>query len=105
MARRLVDDDGDRVITHDFEHDHAVRRTTQRSRTAVLEQTAEERKLTEKQRFLGGYKVGSIPINDIPDVAKKYPELFVDCDQDIKKKALIRFSLDPDMRPYIVRRA
>ena len=92
-------------VNYDVEQGHLVKRTIQPDRDLLLEMNAEERKLP-KQRFLGGHKVGSIPVNDIPKVMAKYPEFWSnEADQETKKRALIRFSNDPEMRPYLIARA
>ncbi len=104
MSRSKVIWEGSLGIDYSVEQGHLVKRTFQPDHKLVLEANAEERKLP-KQRFLGGHKVGSIPINDIPYVKSKYPEFWAKCDQETKKKALIRFSNDPDMEQYRIARA
>ncbi len=96
--------EGEQYVRYHEQQGYLVKETYQPGRDAVLTQVAEERK-ADKSRFLGGHYIGSIPLNDIPTVRAKYPELFANCDQELKKKALIRFSNDPEMQPYIAQRA
>ena len=105
MPRSRVLWEGSLGVDYSVEQGHLVKRTYQPDHKLILEQNAEERKLP-KQRFLGGHKVGSIPVNDIPSVMAKYPEFWSnEADQETKKRALIRFSNDPEMRPYLIARA
>jgi len=86
------------------EQGHLVKEWGQRDRDVILSGIAEERK-AEQKRFLGGWKVGSVPILDWHRVVlPKYPELA--CDDKIERdKALLRFCNDPDMSPYLVKKA
>lgn len=79
--------------------DKLVRETNQPDRDLVMENIVEERKHSPRQNFLGGYKVASIPLVDWERVKLKYPEL-ESKDADLAKKALIRFSNDPDMSEF-----
>ena len=76
-----------------------VRETNQPDRDLVMDTIVEERKHSPRQNFLGGYKVASIPLVDWERVKLKYPEL-ESCDADLAKKALIKFSNDPDMAEF-----
>ena len=79
--------------------DKLVKETNQPDRDLVMQTIVEERKHSPRQNFLGGYKVASIPLVDWERVKLKYPEL-VHGDADQKKRALIRFSNDPDMAEF-----
>lgn len=83
---------------------HLVKETNQPDRNIIMEATQKERRDTPRQSFLGGYKVGSIPLVDLERVKKLHPGLFCK-DAEERKKALIRFSNDPDMRPYLIKKA
>ena len=96
--------EGEQFVRYHEQQGYLVKQTYQPGYDAALSQVAEERK-ADKSRFLGGHYIGSIPFNDLPAVKAKYPELFANCDQELKKRALIRFSNDPAMQQYIAQRA
>lgn len=98
--------EGPLAVRFEEQQGHLVKRTVQPDHGAVLRQNETERK-QGKQRFLEGYKIGSVPINDLPDLALLYPELFgnTDADRETKKKALVRFTNDPAMAKYIIAKA
>lgn len=88
------------------EHGHIVRELNQPSRDAIMDATQDERRDGRRQSFLGGYKVGSIPLVDLERVIEKYPEFrSKEASKEDKKKALVRFSNDPEMQQYLVRKA
>ncbi len=70
-----------------------------------MESIRTEAREAPRQPFLGGWKVGSVPLNDWPAVCAKYPEFLLNGEPDLKKKALVRFSNDPDMRKYLIKGA
>ena len=89
------------------EQDHLVRETHQPGYDDILRQNAIERNMP-KQRFLGGWKVASIPVNDLPAVYAKYPELKPhkdECDSQEYVRAVVRFSNDPEFAHCIIKRA
>ena len=89
------------------EQDHLVRETHQPGYGDILRQNAIERNMP-KQRFLGGWKVASIPVNDLPAVYAKYPELKThkdQCDSQEYVRAVVRFSNDPEFAHCIIKRA
>lgn len=83
---------------------HLVKETHQPDRNEILSTVQAERTAGDRQSFLGGYKVGTIPLNDLPAVRARHPGLFAG-DADIKKKALIAFSNDPAMSIYLIKKA
>ncbi len=98
-------ENGSQRVRFNEEQGHLVKETDQPDRGLILSSIADERKEPAKQSFLGGYKVGSIPFIDWERIVlPKYPEL-MDGDAEIAKKALIRFSNDPDMAIYLVKKA
>ena len=89
------------------EQDHLVRETHQPGYSDILEQNAIERNLP-KQRFLGGWKVASIPVNDLPAVYAAYPELKMhkdECDRQSYERAVVRFTNDPLFAHCVIKRA
>ena len=89
------------------EQDHLVRETHQPGYDDILRQNAIERNMP-KQRFLGGWTVASIPVNDLPAVYAKYPELKThkdECDSQEYVRAVVRFSNDPEFAHCIIKRA
>ena len=89
------------------EQGHLVRETVQPGHREILEQNQIERNLP-KQRFLGGWKVASIPVNDLAEVYALYPELAMDaseCDKQMYERAVVRFTNDPLMAKYVIKRA
>ena len=89
------------------EQDHLVRETYQPGYKDILEQNAIERNMP-KQRFLGGWKVASIPVADLPAVYRKYPELQADasqCDAETYTRAVVRFTNDPEFAHCVIKRA
>ena len=89
------------------EQDHLVRETHQPGYDDILRQNAIERNMP-RQRFLGGWKVASIPVNDLPAVYAKYPELKThkdECDSQEYVRAVVRFSNDPEFAHCIIKRA
>ena len=73
----------------------------------ILRQNAIERNMP-RQRFLGGWKVASIPVNDLPAVYAKYPELKThkdECDAEEYVRAVVRFTNDPEFAHCIIKRA
>ncbi len=86
------------------EHGHLVKEWDQPDRELILSDIAEQRKAPQR-RFLGGWKVGSVPLYDWHRIVlPKYPEL-AGTDKIERDKALVRFSNDPDMAPYLVKKA
>ena len=84
-----------------------VRETHQPGYNDILEQNAIERNMP-KQRFLGGWKVASIPINDLRAVYSKYPELNThagQCDRQEYERAVVRFTNDPLFAHCVIKRA
>ena len=72
----------------------------------ILKEVQKERESGVKTPFLGGYKVATIPENDLPFVRSRHPELFASgADADLRKRALIKFSNDPLMSDYKIRKA
>ena len=89
------------------EQGHLVRETVQPGYNEILAQNAIERNLP-KQRFLGGWKVASIPVNDLPAVYAKYPELNThagQCDRQEYERAVVRFTNDPLFAHCVIKRA
>lgn len=86
------------------EQGHLVTELNQPDRNLIMDQIQDERRGAERQDFLGGYKVGSVPLVDLERVKKAYPDLFAG-DAETKKKALIRFSNDPAMSEFLIKRA
>ena len=87
------------------EQDHLVRETHQPGYNDILRQNQIERDLP-KQRFLGGWKVASIPVNDLKAVYAAYPELVSkECDRQEYERAVVRFTNDPAMAKYVIKRA
>ena len=89
------------------EQDYLVRETHQPGYDDILRQNAIERNMP-RQRFLGGWKVASIPVNDLPAVYAKYPELKTHKDEfDSQEyvRAVVRFSNDPEFAHCIIKRA
>ena len=86
------------------EGNHLVKEMNQPDRNLIMDTIQEEKRVAPRQSFLGGYKVGSIPLVDWEIVKKKHPG--PDCnDAEERRKALIRFSNDPDMKQYITKKA
>ena len=81
-----------------------VKETSQPDRNLIMDTIQTERQSGDRQGFLGGYKVGSIPLLDLENVRKSYPDLFAG-DAETKKKALIRFSNDPAMKQFLIKKA
>ena len=69
-----------------------------------MDSIQDERRNRSRQSFLGGYKVGSIPLVDLENVKKSHPGLFCN-DAEERKKALIRFSNDPMMSEFLIKKA
>ncbi len=86
------------------EQGHLVKELNQPDRDVIMSSIQEEKKLTQRKSSLG-YKVASIPLLDWENVIKKYPEFMEACDSELKRNALIRFSNDPDMACYRLKRA
>jgi hypothetical protein len=86
------------------EHGHLVKETRQPDRNLIMKAIQKEREAGQRQSFLGGYKVGSIPLNDLPRVRQAHPGLFC-TDKTERDKALVKFSKDPAMREYLIKRA
>lgn len=83
-----------------------MRAITQNGYDDIMRQTQAEATFHPRQEFLGGYKVGSIPVNDWPLVVARYPELGNNgADASQKAAALVRFSNDPEMKKYLIKRA
>jgi len=86
------------------EQGHLVKEFDQPNRGLILSDVAEMRKETQNTKATG-WLIGSIPTIDYYRVVlPKYPELESN-DAEITKAALIRFSNDPEMRPYLVKKA
>ena len=83
---------------------HLVKETHQPDRNEILKTAQIERTDGDRQSVLGGYKVGTIPLNDLPFVRKWHPGLFIG-DAESKKKALVAFSNDPRMSDYLIKKA
>ena len=87
------------------EQDHLVRETHQPGYNDILRQNQLERNIP-KQRFLGGWKVASIPVNDLAAVYLRYPELTDPrCDRSEYERAVVRFTNDPLMAKYVIKKA
>ena len=85
---------------------HLVREINQPDHGLIMKMVQKERETAPRQNFLGGYKVATIPENDLPFVRKCHPELFAaGADADLRKRALIKFSNDPRMADYRIKRA
>ena len=86
------------------EQGHLVKEWDQPNRDLILADTAEMRKEVQNTKATG-WLIGSIPTIDWHRVVlPKYPDL-ESGDAELSKKALIAFSNDPAMRPYLVRKA
>ena len=84
-----------------------VRETQQPGYNDILAQNQLERNMP-KQRFLGGWKVASIPVNDLAAVYAKYPELNThagQCDRQEYERAVVRFTNDPEFAHCVIKRA
>ena len=86
------------------EQGHLISELNQPDRDLIMDQIQDERRGAPRQSFLGGYKVGSIPLVDLERVKLAYPDLFAG-DLETKKRALIRFSNDPKMAEFLIKRA
>ncbi len=86
------------------EQGHLVKELNQPDRDVIMGSIHEDKKLKQKTSALG-YKVASIPLVDWERVVKKYPEFMDRCDSELKRNALVRFSNDPDMSQYILKKA
>ena len=96
--------EGPLSVTFDVEQGHLIKRTTQADRDILLEANKEDRKKPQRG-CLGGWQVGSIPMLDWHfKVLPKYPEL-ASSDAELARAALIRFSNDPEMSPYLIKKA
>lgn len=85
---------------------HLVRETNQPDHRLILKEVQKERESGTRQSFLGGYKVATIPTNDLPFVRQCHPELFAaNADADLRKRALVKFSNDPRMSIYRIKKA
>ena len=84
--------------------DKLVKETSQPDRHLIMEDIQTEKREAPRQNFLDGYKVASIPTNDWERVIKKYPEL-ESHDQELQRKALIKFSNDSEMKKYLFKGA
>ena len=86
---------------------YLVKETYQPNYNEIMENIRRERIEGQRRTFLGGYKVGSIPVNDLPFFYERYPEYKPGsgATAEDKKKALIRFSNDPEMAKYRIRKA
>ena len=83
-----------------------VREEVQPLHKAILADNYAQRQQKQERSFLGGHKVASVPVNDLPAVRLLYPALFGHgADADLKRRELIKFSNDPAMADYIIRRA
>ena len=97
--------EGPQRVRFRSEGDNLLRETVQDGYNPLMESIRTEALDAPRQPYLGGYKVGSIPLNDWPAVCAKYPEFALDGNADLKKKALVRFSNDPDMAQYLIKGA
>ena len=89
------------------EQDHLVREPHQPGYDDILRQNAIERELP-RQRAFGGWKVASIPVNDLRAVYAKYPELKThagQCDAQEYTRAVVRFTNDPEFAHCVIKRA
>lgn len=85
---------------------HLVREINQPGHADIMKLIQQERDSGIKTPFLGGYKVATIPENDLPFVRLCHPELFAaGADADLRKRALIKFSNDPRMSDYKIKKA
>jgi hypothetical protein len=85
------------------EQGHLVKEFDQPDRDIILGHVAELRKCEQTKKE--GWLIGSIPTLDYERVVlPKYPE-FRHGDAEQRKRALIRFSNDPDMSIYLVKKA
>jgi hypothetical protein len=83
-----------------------IKRTVQADRGIILRDVQAQRESDHKQRILGGWKVATIPLVDLPKVEAKYPELFAsNADADLKARTLVKFSQDAEFRHLIVQGA
>lgn len=99
--------EGSQAVRFHEEQGYLVKETYQPDRDAILKNNQEMRKaesIIRPDRNATGWYVGEIPLNDLPYVKSKYPEMF-EGDRDQRRKALIRFTNDPEMRPYVIRGA
>jgi len=86
------------------EQGHLVKEWDQPDRGLILSDNAEQKK-NKGKRFLGGWKVGSIPLFDYHRIVlPKYPELECD-DKQLRDRAIVRLCNDPEMEPYVIRKA
>ena len=86
------------------EQGHLVKEWDQPDRGLILDHVSELKKMDQIVKASGWF-IGSVPLFDWERIVlPKYPEL-QSSDPELTKKALIRFSNDPDMKPYLVRKA
>ena len=86
------------------EQDHLVRETHQPGYDDILRQNQLERNMP-KQRAFGGWKVASIPVNDLSAVYAKYPELLAtkdQCDAAEDPLAVVRFPHHPQSALFVI---
>lgn len=95
MAETSVIWEGSLGVTYDVQQGHLIKRTYQADYAEIYGLVADERK-RQKQRFLGGWKVGTVANNDLPALQQQYPELFAPgVDRELRRQALVRWSNDP----------
>jgi hypothetical protein len=86
------------------EQGHLVKETDQPDRGLILSTNVDKAK-QEQKRFMGGWQVGSIPEMDFYRIVlPKYPHI-LSTDKELRDKELIKFSNDPDMAIYRVKKA
>lgn len=95
------------AVRYSEQSGHLVKETYQPNYNEVMENIKRERIEGQKRSLLGGYKIGTIPVNDLPLFYARYPEFAPQsgADAEQRKKALIRFSNDPEMAKYRIRKA
>ena len=97
-------DEGSMRVRYREEAGHLVKEWDQPDRDLILGHVSELKKLDQNVKASGWF-IGSVPFLDWERIVlPKYPELQSN-DAELKKAALIKFSNDPDMRPYLVRKA
>ncbi len=89
-----------------MEGDQLVRELNQPDRDLIMDSVQDQRRRQERHPLLGGWKVATIPLVDLERGKLSYPDLFDrSADADTRRKALLRFSQDLEMRQYRVRAA
>lgn len=103
--------EGPIAVRYHEQDGHLIQETKQFDREIILERNKQLRNhdaIANPPRGRSGWYIGSIAFEDLPRVHAKYPELGLmgpKADTDLRRKALIRFTNDPDMEEYVLRKA